>query len=67
MFVAAIAERRVARKSAPTIKQLTIDPLSVLRNTKPTMAASVVATNPIHELPLESFLGFLLGDGRSQK
>ena len=44
--------------------ELTIDPVSVLKNVKPTMAASVVAMNPIHESPWESFLGFLLGGGQ---
>ena len=52
------------KKSAPAIMELTIDPVSVLKNVKPTMAASVVAMNPIHESPWESFLGFRLGGGQ---
>ena len=44
--------------------ELTIDPVSELKNVKPTLAASVVAMNPIHESPWESFLGFRLGGGQ---
>ena len=66
MFAAITAQRAESRgkKSAPAIMELTIDPVSVLKNVKPTMAASVVAMDPIHESPWESFLGFLLGGGQ---
>lgn len=48
MFATTTAQMRVARKIALTIMETIMDPLSVLTNTNPTMAASVVAPNPIH-------------------